>query len=97
MMDTIEQALPSLTSKDWLVLLFGFFGGGLAGASFTQFIGWLRRPKLRLHFSRNVKGCIVDPPGYVLGPDETPILARLRLRPTRCIGQRSPKILVDST
>ena len=70
----IVQALLALSGKEWVVLFFGFFGGGLAGASFNQIIGWIRRPKLRLCFSSNVNGCIVDPPGYVLGPDGKPLL-----------------------
>jgi hypothetical protein len=71
-MNSILASVGQVTAKDWLVLLFGFLGGGLAGASFTQWIGWLRRPKLHLSFSGKVKGCIVDPPSYVLGDDGKP-------------------------
>jgi hypothetical protein len=56
--------LEGMAFRDWFLVL----SGGLAGALFSHFIGWWRRPRLKLSFQSDVAGCAVDTPAY--GEDE---------------------------
>jgi hypothetical protein len=59
--EAVREAI-SMSAQAWLVAL----SGGLAGAVLTQLstqgLAWWRRPKLRISFSVNEPGCVVDTP-----------------------------------
>jgi len=56
-------------------LLVTAFSGGVAGALLTQgvtiFLGWWRKPVLKIIFAANEPGCVVDTPAVQLGSDRT--------------------------